>query len=81
MTELIINTKYGKVEGFVEDGVSRWYGIPYAKPPIGDLRFRRPTECDNGKMLKNVQNLVVVHINLNLKQYLVKKMILKIVYI
>ena len=52
MTELIINTKYGKVEGFVEDGVSRWYGIPYAKPPIGDLRFRRAAECEPWKDVK-----------------------------
>ena len=33
MTELIVNTKFGKVEGFIEDGVTRWYGIPYADMP------------------------------------------------
>jgi len=52
MTELIVNTKYGKVEGFVEDGVSRWYGVPYAKPPVGDLRFRRARECEPWKEVK-----------------------------
>jgi len=46
MTELVINTKYGKVEGFVKDDISRWYGVPYAKPPIDDLRFRRAVACD-----------------------------------
>jgi para-nitrobenzyl esterase len=52
MTELIVNTKYGKVEGFVKDGVSRWYGIPYAKPPVDDLRYRRAVECDPWKEVK-----------------------------
>ena len=40
----IVNTTYGKVEGntiTLDDGttVNSWYGIPYAKPPVGDLRF------------------------------------------
>ena len=53
MTELIVNTKCGQVEGFVKDGVSRWYGVPYAKPPVDDLRFRRAVECDPWKDVKN----------------------------
>ena len=36
----------------IEDGVTRWYGIPYAKPPIGDLRFRRAKECEPWKDIK-----------------------------
>ena len=38
---LIAETKYGPVEGFGEDGIRRWFGIPFAAPPVGDLRFRR----------------------------------------
>ncbi|OUM59024.1 hypothetical protein PIROE2DRAFT_64038 [Piromyces sp. E2] len=53
MTELVIKTKYGSVEGFVKDGISRWYGIPYAKSPIGDLRFRRAVECEPWNDIKN----------------------------
>lgn len=49
MTELIVNTKYGKVEGFREGNFCRWYGVPYAKPPIGNLRFRRAQECEPWK--------------------------------
>eukprot|EP00833_Pecoramyces_ruminatium_P007890 jgi/Orpsp1_1/1181922/evm.model.c7180000079142.2 len=58
MTELIVNTKYGKVEGFVKDGISRWYGIPYAKPPIGDLRFRRAEECEPWKEVKKCTKFI-----------------------
>ena len=32
----------GTVEGFTRDGVNRWRSIPYARAPIGPLRFRAP---------------------------------------
>ena len=38
----IIETKSGKVKGYNEKGVEVYKGIPYAEPPIGDLRFRPP---------------------------------------
>lgn len=37
----VVETKYGKVEGFVENGIYKWFGIPFAKPPVGELRFKR----------------------------------------
>lgn len=35
-------TATGIVEGFTRDGVHRWRSIPYARPPVGPLRFRTP---------------------------------------
>ncbi|ABL04641.1 carboxylesterase/lipase family protein [Mycobacterium ulcerans] len=35
-------TATGVVEGFTRDGVHRWRSIPYARAPIGLLRFRAP---------------------------------------
>jgi para-nitrobenzyl esterase len=35
-------TVNGIVEGFTRDGVNRWRSIPYARPPVGRLRFRAP---------------------------------------
>ncbi|SPM36439.1 carboxylesterase [Mycobacterium rhizamassiliense] len=36
------HTTAGTVEGFTRDGVNRWRSIPYARPPVGRLRFRAP---------------------------------------
>ncbi|MGE7612596.1 carboxylesterase/lipase family protein [Paenibacillus sp. NPDC101420] len=35
-------TSYGKLQGREEDGVNVWRGIPFAAPPVGELRFRAP---------------------------------------
>ncbi|WP_296107112.1 carboxylesterase family protein [uncultured Corynebacterium sp.] len=37
----IVTTTTGPVAGHAETGVAAFRGIPYAKPPIGELRFRR----------------------------------------
>jgi para-nitrobenzyl esterase len=38
----IIETKAGKIQGYTQDGLEIFKGIPYAEPPIGDLRFSPP---------------------------------------
>ena len=42
MTHQIVTTQYGKVKGTTENGVHKWKGIPYAKPPVGQWRFKAP---------------------------------------
>ena len=39
---MIINTRYGQIEGVTENGCIVFKGVPYAKPPIGALRFHKP---------------------------------------
>jgi para-nitrobenzyl esterase len=39
-------TATGIVEGFTRDGVNRWRSIPYARPPVGPLRFRAPQPAE-----------------------------------
>ena len=39
---LVITTEGGDVRGVVDSGVRTWRGIPYAAPPVGELRFRAP---------------------------------------
>lgn len=43
--ELKVKTTYGIVEGYGENGICKWLGIPFAKPPIGKLRFKRAVSC------------------------------------
>lgn len=38
----IITTKYGQVQGICGEGYTVFRGIPYATPPVGPLRFKRP---------------------------------------
>lgn len=37
-----VQTTYGAVEGFAHNGCSAWLGIPFARPPVGELAFRHP---------------------------------------
>lgn len=38
----VIPTHDGAVKGYTFDGVANWLGIPFAAPPVGNLRFRPP---------------------------------------
>ena len=39
----VVETAYGKVQGTeIADGVLAWRGVPYAAPPVGELRLRPP---------------------------------------
>lgn len=46
MSNTIVTTRYGKVEGKQAEGISVWKGIPYAKPPVGELRFQPPQQLE-----------------------------------
>lgn len=38
----VVATRYGKVGGMKVGNVYCWKGVPYARPPLGRLRFRPP---------------------------------------
>lgn len=38
----VVSTRSGPVRGVVEGAVLTWRGVPYAAPPTGPRRFRRP---------------------------------------
>lgn len=44
---VLANTENGQVRGFMVNGISYYRGIPYAKPPVGELRWRPPVKADN----------------------------------
>ena len=37
-----VKTKYGILCGEKKDGFIQFLGVPYAQPPVGELRFRKP---------------------------------------
>ncbi|HET7003784.1 MAG TPA: carboxylesterase family protein, partial [Puia sp.] len=39
---IIVQTKYGKIEGVKEENIRIYKGIPFAAPPVGKLRWRPP---------------------------------------
>ncbi len=41
-TDLRVVLADGEIEGALRRGLKMWRGIPYAAPPIGELRFRAP---------------------------------------
>lgn len=41
-----VKTSYGRLQGRDENGVKVFRGIPFAKPPAGNLRFRPPERPD-----------------------------------
>ena len=42
MANTLVHTSYGMVQGVQEGPISSWKGIPYARPPLGQQRFRPP---------------------------------------
>lgn len=38
----MVNTVYGKIKGIEKKDYSVFLGIPYAKPPVGELRWKAP---------------------------------------
>ena len=52
--ENIVKSSSGIVTGYLINNVFHWDDIPYAKPPIDDLRWRAPRELD-----KSAQNNLI----------------------
>ena len=44
-TEVVVQIEQGKLRGLVEDNVAVFKGIPFAAPPVGDLRWRPPQQA------------------------------------
>ncbi|KAK8749773.1 hypothetical protein OTU49_015534, partial [Cherax quadricarinatus] len=54
----VVSTSQGKVSGILEKSVSgkifwSYYGIPYAKPPLGQLRLRDPLPAEPWSGIRN----------------------------
>ena len=47
-TEPVVRTAAGQVRGRAENGIAVFRGIPFAQPPVGDLRFAAPRPAPPG---------------------------------
>lgn len=43
----IVETAYGQISGVYENGVTYYKGVPFAKPPVGDLRWAAPEDPES----------------------------------
>lgn len=46
MSLKIVNTSYGKIAGIEKEEYTLFKGIPYAKPPVGNLRWKAPQKLE-----------------------------------
>ena len=46
ITAQIVNTQFGQVQGSMNGSVNEFLGIPFAKPPVGLLRWKAPEDPD-----------------------------------
>lgn len=47
MGNKIVQITQGHIEGISANGIVSWKGVPYAKPPVGERRFRAPLPPEN----------------------------------
>lgn len=62
----IVDLGYSSYQGTsLENGVSRWLGIRYAAPPVGDLRFRAPKDPLKTTTLQMATAVILMHYPIN----------------
>jgi cholinesterase len=58
---LVVNTGNGPVRGiqipFGSKTINQWLGIPFAQPPVGQLRFKRPVPVNSWTTTRNATSL------------------------
>ncbi|HSW58787.1 MAG TPA: carboxylesterase/lipase family protein [Dehalococcoidales bacterium] len=52
----VVQTQKGKVEGSFEDGLLVFRGIPYAAPPVGELRWMPPKPAPAWKGIRSARH-------------------------
>jgi para-nitrobenzyl esterase len=55
--EPVVQLRAGEIEGVRVEGVCVFRGIPYAQPPVGQLRFRPPVECEPWEGVRDARDV------------------------
>jgi para-nitrobenzyl esterase len=52
MPNPVVTTRQGQLEGLIENGVYIFRGVPYAAPPVGELRWKAPRPAKSWKGIR-----------------------------
>ena len=52
---LQVKTQYGILEGFEEDGVKKFLGVPFAQAPVGELRWKAPQSLQSWEGIREAK--------------------------
>jgi para-nitrobenzyl esterase len=53
---MIVKTENGLLQGEAESGIRTFKGVPYAQPPIGDLRWKEPQPVKNWEGIRKADH-------------------------
>ena len=53
---LQVKTQYGILEGFEQDGVKKFLGVPFAQAPVGELRWKAPQPLQAWDGIREAKN-------------------------
>jgi len=56
---IIVQTVFGKIEGYKDGASLAWAGIPYGKAPIGELRWKAPQDPDIWTGVKSTKKEII----------------------
>lgn len=65
----IVDLGYSSYRGTsLDNGVSRWLGIRYAAPPVGNLRFRAPRDPLKTTTLQEANAVIIILCPVNVRE-------------
>lgn len=53
------NTPNGILEGFEKEGALHWFGVPYAKTPVGPLRWKAPQKVEKWEGIRQAKESMI----------------------
>ena len=55
-----VRTRQGLADGFAEEGIFKFFGLPFAAPPVGELRWRPPEAARSWEGIRDAKEFSAV---------------------